>query len=63
MHGIIDKATGKVYAKSKKHDSKFEKLLKQVERAYPDRWFMISDVDDNAELVGDLDKTVERKRF
>ena len=52
MHGIIDKATGKVYATSKKNDLAFSKLLKKLESAYPKRWFMIDEVAHDAIVEG-----------
>lgn len=60
MLGIIDSNTGKVFAKSKRHTSEFQKLLSNIEIAYPSKKFKIVDVDDNAKCVGDLPKTVEK---
>lgn len=58
MFGIIDKATGKVYAKSEKADLKFQRLLQKTEMAYPKRWFAIVEINDKARCVGDLPKQV-----
>jgi len=52
MQGIIDKATGKVYATSKKNDIAFSKLLKKLESAYPTRWFTITEVADDCIVEG-----------
>lgn len=62
MFGIIDKATGKVYAKSVKADLKFQRLLQKTEIAYPDREFAISEVNPQAKCVGDLPKQVIKSR-
>jgi len=55
LYGIIDKATGKVYAKNRKRYL-LQPLIEQLEVAYPNRWFEITEVSDEAELVGDLQK-------
>lgn len=52
MYGIVDTASGKVFAK----DPKFFKLSKTLELmrlAYPDRKFILTEVDSQATLVGE----------
>ena len=48
-----------MFAKSKSNSIadqlELERILKQLETAYPNRWFMIDQVDVNAILVGKIE--------
>lgn len=52
MYGIVDTANGKVFAKDEKF-YKLNKTLELVKLAYPDRNFILTQVDDKATLVGE----------
>lgn len=52
MYGIVDTANGKVFAKDEKF-FKLSKSLDLIKTAYPDRKFILTQVDDKATLVGE----------
>lgn len=62
MYGILEVGTGKVYAKSKKSGLDFQKLLQQIEMAYPEKKFTIGEVDNKVICVGDVPKTLQFER-
>jgi len=52
MYGIVDSATGKVYAKDRKF-FKLNKPLSLIKQAFPDRKFILTEVANDAVLVGE----------